>query len=186
MPEEYGGLNKGYLDHTIVMEELSRASGSIALSYGAQYAFTIKLHFWYSCDALLSSNLCVNQINRNGTEAQKKKYLPDLVSGKKVGSLAMSEPGSGSDVVSMKLRAEKKGDRYILNGNKFWSVQPPTAYVDPRCSVGATGSPMLRTPARWWSTQRHLRKRISMASPPSSSNETLKAFQHTRSSTSSG
>ncbi|KAG8983137.1 hypothetical protein FRB90_006287, partial [Tulasnella sp. 427] len=101
IPEEYGGLASGYLQHTLAMEEISRASGSVALSYGAH------------------SNLCVNQISRHGTEAQKKKYLPHLVSGDKVGALAMSEPGSGSDVVSMSLKAVKKGDRYVLNGNKF-------------------------------------------------------------------
>ncbi|KAL8278488.1 hypothetical protein RQP46_009178 [Phenoliferia psychrophenolica] len=108
-PEEFGGMGKGYLDHTIVMEELSRASGSIALSYGAH------------------SNLCVNQLSRHGTQAQKEKYLPDLISGKKVGSLAMSEPGSGSDVVSMTLKAERKGDHYVLNGNKFWITNGPDA-----------------------------------------------------------
>src|SRR5690606_19109239 len=100
--EEYGGAGLGYLEHCVVMEEISRASASVGLSYGAH------------------SNLCVNQIRRNGTEAQKRKYLPKLVSGEHVGALAMSEPGAGSDVVSMRLRAEKKGDRYILNGNKFW------------------------------------------------------------------
>lgn len=99
---EYGGLDQGYFNHTLAMEELSRASGSVALSYGAH------------------SNLCVNQIHRHGTDAQKAKYLPDLVSGKKVGSLAMSEPGSGSDVVSMKLRADKIDGGWRLNGNKFW------------------------------------------------------------------
>ncbi|KAL1935142.1 hypothetical protein VTP01DRAFT_4282 [Rhizomucor pusillus] len=110
-PPEYGGLGLGYLEHTFVMEEISRASGSVALSYGAH------------------SNLCVNQIVRNGNEAQKKKYLPKLISGEHVGALAMSEPGSGSDVVSMKLRAEKKGDRYILNGNKMWITNGPDADV---------------------------------------------------------
>ncbi|KAM0790114.1 hypothetical protein ACM66B_005440 [Microbotryomycetes sp. NB124-2] len=109
VPEEYGGLGKGYLDHVLVMEEISRASGSIALSYGAH------------------SNLCVNQLNRWGTKEQKDKYLPDLISGKKIGSLAMSEPGSGSDVVSMKLKAEKKEDRWVLNGNKFWITNGPDA-----------------------------------------------------------
>jgi isovaleryl-CoA dehydrogenase len=99
---EYGGLDQGYFQHTLVMEELSRASGSVALSYGAH------------------SNLCVNQIHRWGTPEQKAKYLPDLISGTKVGSLAMSEPGSGSDVVSMKLRAEKIDGGWRLNGNKFW------------------------------------------------------------------
>lgn len=100
--EEYGGVNAGYLAHIIVMEELSRASASVGLSYGAH------------------SNLCVNQITRNGTPEQKAKYLPRLISGEHVGALAMSEPNAGSDVVSMKLRAEKKGDRYVLNGSKMW------------------------------------------------------------------
>ena len=107
--EEYGGANLGYLAHMIVMEELSRASASVALSYGAH------------------SNLCVNQLHRNGTEAQKQKYLPKLISGEHVGALAMSEPGAGSDVVSMKLRAEKKGDRYVLNGTKMWITNGPDA-----------------------------------------------------------
>jgi len=106
---EYGGLSLGYFNHTLAMEELSRASGSVALSYGAH------------------SNLCVNQIYRWGTDAQKAKYLPDLISGKKVGSLAMSEPGSGSDVVSMKLRADKVDGGYKLNGNKFWITNGPVA-----------------------------------------------------------
>src|SRR5882757_844543 len=101
---DYGGLSLGYFEHLIAMEELSRASGSVALSYGAH------------------SNLCVNQIHRHGTEEQKAKYLPELVSGKKVGSLAMSEPGSGSDVISMRLRADKTSGGWILNGNKFWYV----------------------------------------------------------------
>ncbi|NHC60088.1 isovaleryl-CoA dehydrogenase [Paenalcaligenes suwonensis] len=100
--EEYGGTDAGYLAHIIVMEELSRASASVALSYGAH------------------SNLCVNQITRHGTAEQKAKYLPRLISGEHVGALAMSEPNAGSDVVSMKLRAEKKGDRYVLNGSKMW------------------------------------------------------------------
>ena len=100
--EEYGGTNMGYLAHMIVMEEISRASASVGLSYGAH------------------SNLCVNQIHRNGNAAQKSKYLPKLVSGEHVGALAMSEPGAGSDVVSMKLRADLKGDRYVLNGSKMW------------------------------------------------------------------
>ncbi|MGE8703397.1 MAG: acyl-CoA dehydrogenase family protein, partial [Achromobacter sp.] len=107
--EEYGGANMGYLAHIVVMEEISRASASIGLSYGAH------------------SNLCVNQINRNGTAAQKAKYLPKLISGEHVGALAMSEPGAGSDVVSMKLRAEKKGDRYVLNGTKMWITNGPDA-----------------------------------------------------------
>ncbi|KAK3828864.1 MAG: acyl-CoA dehydrogenase/oxidase [Benniella sp.] len=108
-PPEYGGLGLGYLDHTIAMEEISRASGSVALSYGAH------------------SNLCVNQISRNGNDAQKKKYLPKLISGEHVGALAMSEHTSGSDVVSMKLQADKKGDRYILNGTKMWITNGPDA-----------------------------------------------------------
>ncbi|KAJ3041752.1 hypothetical protein HK097_002195, partial [Rhizophlyctis rosea] len=110
-PEEYGGQSLGYLAHVLVMEELSRASGSVALSYGAH------------------SNLCVNQIVRNGNEEQKKKYLPKLISGDHVGALAMSEAGSGSDVVSMKLRAEKKGSSYILTGTKFWITNGPDADV---------------------------------------------------------
>lgn len=100
--EEYGGTSLGYLAHMIAMEEVSRASASVGLSYGAH------------------SNLCVNQIHRNGNEAQKRKYLPKLVSGEHVGALAMSEPNAGSDVVSMKLRADRKGDRYVLNGSKMW------------------------------------------------------------------
>src|SRR6187455_3311856 len=100
--EEYGGTGLGYLEHCIAVEEMSRASAAVGLSYGAH------------------SNLCVNQIRRNGSEAQKKKYLPKLISGEYVGALAMSEPGAGSDVVSMKLRADKRGDRYVLNGSKMW------------------------------------------------------------------
>ena len=101
-PEEYGGTNMGYLAHIIALEEVSRASASVGLSYGAH------------------SNLCINQIRRNGTEAQKQKYLPKLISGDHIGALAMSEPNAGSDVVSMKLRADRKGDRYVLNGAKMW------------------------------------------------------------------
>lgn len=108
---DYGGTGGSYLDHCIINEEISRASGSIALSYGAH------------------SNLCVNQISRNGTEEQKQKYLPKLCSGENIGALAMSEAGSGSDVVSMKLKAEKKGDYYVLNGNKFWITNGPDADV---------------------------------------------------------
>jgi isovaleryl-CoA dehydrogenase len=109
--EAYGGAALGYLAHVIAMEEISRASASIGLSYGAH------------------SNLCVNQIRRNGSEAQKRKYLPRLVSGEHVGALAMSEPGAGSDVVGMKLRAERRGDRYVLNGNKMWITNGPDADV---------------------------------------------------------
>jgi isovaleryl-CoA dehydrogenase len=107
--EEYGGAGMGYLEHAIAMEDISRASASVGLSYGAH------------------SNLCVNQIRRNGTEEQKQRYLPKLISGDHVGALAMSEPGAGSDVVGMKLRAEKKGDRYILNGTKMWITNGPDA-----------------------------------------------------------
>src|SRR6184192_4114418 len=107
--EEYGGTAMGYLAHVIAMEEISRASASVGLSYGAH------------------SNLCVNQIRRNGNAAQKKKYLPTLVSGEHVGALAMSEPGAGSDVVSMRLRADRRGDRYILNGSKMWITNGPDA-----------------------------------------------------------
>lgn len=111
VPEEYGGANMGYLEHMIAMEEISRASASIGLSYGAH------------------SNLCVNQINRNGTEAQKQKYLPKLISGEFIGALAMSEPNAGSDVVGMQMKAEKKGDRYVLNGTKMWITNGPDADV---------------------------------------------------------
>ena len=107
--EEFGGANMGYLAHVVAMEEISRQSASVGLSYGAH------------------SNLCVNQIYRNGTDAQKKKYLPKLISGEHPGALAMSEPGAGSDVVSMKLRADKKGDKYVLNGNKMWITNGPEA-----------------------------------------------------------
>ncbi|MCV9939869.1 isovaleryl-CoA dehydrogenase [Boseaceae bacterium BT-24-1] len=109
VPEEYGGAGLGYLEHCVAIEEVSRASASVGLSYGAH------------------SNLCVNQIARNGNEAQKQKYLPKLISGEHVGALAMSEPGSGSDVVSMKTKAVKKGDRYVLTGNKMWITNGPIA-----------------------------------------------------------
>jgi isovaleryl-CoA dehydrogenase len=109
--EEYGGAGLGYLEQAIAVEELSRGSGAVGLSYGAH------------------SNLCVNQVRRNGTDDQKKRYLPKLISGEHVGSLAMSETGAGSDVVSMKLRAEKKGDRYVLNGTKMWITNSPDAQV---------------------------------------------------------
>ncbi len=107
--EEYGGAGLGYLEHVVAMEEVSRGSASVGLSYGAH------------------SNLCVNQIRRNGNEEQKRRYLPKLISGEHVGSLAMSESGSGSDVVSMKLKAEKRGDRYVLNGTKMWITNAPHA-----------------------------------------------------------
>jgi isovaleryl-CoA dehydrogenase len=108
---EYGGVDMGYLAHMVVMEEVSRGAAGIALSYGAH------------------SNLCVNQIHRHGTEAQKRRFLPRLISGEHIGALAMSEPGAGSDVVSMKLRAERRGDRYLLNGNKMWITNGPVADV---------------------------------------------------------
>ncbi|XP_062862870.1 isovaleryl-CoA dehydrogenase, mitochondrial [Trichomycterus rosablanca] len=110
-PAEYGGSELGYLDHVIVMEEMSRVSGAIALSYGAH------------------SNLCVNQLVRHGNPEQKEKYLPKLISGEHVGALAMSEPNSGSDVVSMRLTAKKQGDHFVLNGNKFWITNGPDADV---------------------------------------------------------
>ncbi len=109
--EEYGGAGMGYLEHVVAMEEVSRASASVGLSYGAH------------------SQLCVNQIRRNGTEAQKRRYLPGLISGEHVGALAMSEPGAGSDVVGMRTRAEKRGDRYVLNGSKMWITNGPDADV---------------------------------------------------------
>lgn len=126
VPEEFGGSDMGYLAHVIAMEEISRASASVGLSYGAH------------------SNLCVNQIKLNGNQAQKEKYLPKLVSGEHIGALAMSEPGAGSDVVSMKLRAEKKGDRYILNGNKMWITNGPDAntyviYAKTDVTAGSKG-----------------------------------------------
>ncbi|HEX5844213.1 MAG TPA: acyl-CoA dehydrogenase family protein, partial [Pseudomonas sp.] len=124
--EEYGGTNMGYLAHVVAMEEISRASASVGLSYGAH------------------SNLCLNQIRKNGTHAQKAKYLPKLCSGEHVGALAMSEPNAGSDVVSMKLRAEKRGDRYVLNGNKMWITNGPDAhtyviYAKTDISAGSRG-----------------------------------------------
>src|SRR6266853_781061 len=124
--EEYGGAGMGYLAHCVAMEEISRGSASVGLSYGAH------------------SNLCVNQIRRTGTDAQRRKYLPNLISGEHVGALAMSEPGAGSDVVSMRTRADKKGDRYILNGTKFWITNGPVAetlvvYAKTDPDAGARG-----------------------------------------------
>jgi len=126
VPEEYGGADMGYLAHMIALEEISRASASVGLSYGAH------------------SNLCVNQIKRNGSEAQKRQYLPGLISGEQVGALAMSEPGAGSDVVSMKLRAEDKGGYYLLNGSKMWITNGPDAdtlvvYAKTEPELGAKG-----------------------------------------------
>ena len=111
IPEEYGGSNLGYLEHVVVMEEISRASASVGLSYGAH------------------SNLCVNQIHRNGTAEQKLRYLPKLISGEHVGALAMSEPGAGSDIVNMQMRAERRGDHYVLDGDKMWVTNGPDANV---------------------------------------------------------
>ena len=125
-PEQYGGADMGYLAHMVAMEEISRASASVGLSYGAH------------------SNLCVNQINRNGSEAQKAKYLPRLISGEHVGALAMSEPGAGSDVIGMKLHAEDKGGYYLLNGTKMWITNGPDAdtlgvYAKTEPALGARG-----------------------------------------------
>tara|TARA_R100000750_G_scaffold62822_2_gene58328 strand:- start:796 stop:1944 length:1149 start_codon:yes stop_codon:yes gene_type:complete len=126
VPEEYGGAGMSYLAHTVAVEEIARASASVSLSYGAH------------------SNLCVNQIKLNGTDAQRQKYLPGLISGEHVGALAMSEPGAGSDVVSMKLRAEKRNDRFVLNGNKYWITNGPDAdtlvvYAKTDPEAGAKG-----------------------------------------------
>src|SRR3954465_9026826 len=124
--EDYGGAGLGYLEHCIALEEISRASASVGLSYGAH------------------SNLCVNQIRRNGNEAQKRKYLPKLISGEHVGSLAMSDPNAGSDVVSMATRAEKKGDRFVINGAKMWITNGPVAdtlvvYAKTDAAAGSRG-----------------------------------------------
>src|SRR5919206_1421151 len=124
--EEYGGAGMGYLEHCVALEEISRGSASVGLSYGAH------------------SNLCVNQIRRNGSEAQKRKYLPKLIAGEHVGALAMSEPGAGSDVVSMRLRADRRGDRYILNGAKMWITNGHVAdtlvvYAKTRPDAGPRG-----------------------------------------------
>ena len=124
--EDYGGSNMGYLAHSVVMEEISRASASVGLSFGAH------------------SNLCLNQIDKNGTEAQKRKYLPKLCSGEHIGALAMSEPNSGSDVVSMSLKADKQGDSYILNGSKMWITNGPDAntyviYAKTTTDLGSKG-----------------------------------------------
>ncbi len=126
VPEAYGGAHMGYLAHMVAMEEISRASASVGLSYGAH------------------SNLCVNQLKRNGSDAQKQKYLPRLISGEHVGALAMSEPGAGSDVISMKLKAEDKGGYYVLNGTKMWITNGPDAdvmvvYAKTEPELGARG-----------------------------------------------
>ncbi len=129
--EEYGGSDMGYVAHVIAMEEISRASASVGLSYGAH------------------SNLCVNQIHRNGTEEQKQKYLPKLVTGEHIGALAMSEPNAGSDVISMKLHARDEGDHYVLNGNKMWITATTRASAVTRNSTNsACAAP---TPVNWCS-----------------------------------
>ncbi|MFN3398401.1 MAG: isovaleryl-CoA dehydrogenase [Sulfurimicrobium sp.] len=140
--EEYGGSAMGYLAHVIAIEEISRASASVGLSYGAH------------------SNLCVNQIFRNGNDVQRAKYLPKLVSGEHIGALAMSEPNAGSDVVSMKLRADKKGDRYVLNGNKMWITNGPDAhtyviYAKTDISAGPRGITAFIVERDWKGFSRH-------------------------------
>ncbi|RCW24037.1 isovaleryl-CoA dehydrogenase [Ciceribacter lividus] len=147
VPEEYGGVGLTYLAHTIVVEELARASASVSLSYGAH------------------SNLCVNQIKLNGTEEQKRKYLPKLVSGEHVGALAMSEAGAGSDVVSMKLRAEKRNDCYLLNGTKYWITNGPDAdtlvvyaKTDPEAGSKGITAFIIEKTMRGFSTSRHFDK----------------------------
>ena len=147
VPEEFGGTNMGYLAHVVAMEEISRASASVGLSYGAH------------------SNLCVNQIRRNGNDAQRRKYLPKLVSGEHVGALAMSEPGAGSDVVSMKLRADLKGDRYVLNGSKMWITNGGDAdtlvvYAKTNADAGPRGMTafIIEKGFKGFSTGQHLDK----------------------------
>jgi isovaleryl-CoA dehydrogenase len=145
--EDYGGAGMGYLEHVVAMEEISRASASVGLSYGAH------------------SQLCVNQIRRNGTEAQKRRYLPKLISGEHVGALAMSEPGTGSDAVGMRARAEKRGDRYVLNGNKMWITNGPDADVlvvyaktDPEAGPRGITAFLLEKGFRGFSTAQKLDK----------------------------
>ncbi|GHF47497.1 isovaleryl-CoA dehydrogenase [Seohaeicola zhoushanensis] len=147
VPEEYGGLGMGYLAHTVAVEEVARASASVSLSYGAH------------------SNLCVNQIKLNGSPEQKTKYLPGLVAGTSVGALAMSEAGAGSDVVSMKLRAEKRNDRYVLNGNKYWITNGPDAdtlvvYAKTDPSAGSKGMTafLIEKSMTGFSTSKHFDK----------------------------
>jgi len=145
--EEYGGSGMGYLAHVVAMEEISRASGAIGLSYGAH------------------SNLCVNQLRKNGNAEQKQRYLPRLCSGEHVGALAMSEPGAGSDVVSMRLRAEPRGDRYLLNGNKMWITNGPDADVlvvyaktDPEAGARGITAFIIEKGMRGFSTAQKLDK----------------------------
>ncbi|RXT57282.1 acyl-CoA dehydrogenase [Bosea sp. Tri-44] len=147
VPEEYGGAGLGYLEHCVAIEEVSRASASVGLSYGAH------------------SNLCVNQIARNGNEAQKQKYLPKLISGEHVGALAMSEPGSGSDVVSMKTKAVRKGDRYVLTGNKMWITNGPIAETlvvyaktDPEAGTRGISAFLIEKGMKGFSTHQKLDK----------------------------
>src|SRR6202795_862661 len=153
--EEYGGTGLGYLEHCIAVEEMSRASAAVGLSYGAH------------------SNLCVNQIRRNGNEAQKRKYLPKLISGEHVGALAMSEPGAGSDVVSMKTRADKKGDRYVLNGSKMWITNGPIAETlvvyaktDPAAGPRGITAFIIEKGRKGFATGKNLTSRVSAGSIP--------------------
>jgi isovaleryl-CoA dehydrogenase len=147
VPEEFGGAGMGYLAHTVAVEEIARASASVSLSYGAH------------------SNLCVNQIKLNGTEAQKRKYLPGLISGTHVGALAMSEAGAGSDVVSMKLRAEKRNGYYVLNGTKFWITNGPDAdtlvvygKTDPEAGSKGITAFLVEKTMKGFSTSKHFDK----------------------------
>jgi len=152
--EDWGGAGMGYLEHCVAMEEVSRASASVGLSYGAH------------------SNLCVNQIRRNGTDAQKARYLPKLISGEHVGALAMSEPGAGSDVVGMRLKAEKKGDRYVLNGQKMWITNADEAEVivvyaktDPEAGPRGITAFIVETSAKGFSIAQKLDKLGMRGSP---------------------
>jgi len=145
--EEYGGAGMGYLEHCVALEEVSRASASVGLSYGAH------------------SNICVNQIRLNGNEKQKRRYLPKLISGEHVGALAMSEPGAGSDVVGMRTRADKKGDRYVLNGSKMWITNGPDAEVlvvyaktDPQAGAGGITAFLVENTFNGFSTAQKLDK----------------------------
>jgi len=154
--EQYGGTGMGYLAHVVAMEEISRASGGIGLSYGAH------------------SNLCVNQLRKNGNEEQKQRFLPGLCSGELIGALAMSEPGAGSDVVSMKLRADKRGDRYVLNGNKMWITNGPDADVlvvyaktDPDAGAKGITAFLVEKGMKGFSTAQKLDK-LGMRSSPTS------------------